>query len=635
MYRALYDFKADDATALSFRVGQRFTLLDRSDAHWWEVTDDAGRVGYVPYNYMEKDESAESGDIIRSIDRGIEQVHMAAMNNGGTYTAQHREVLQKLIAHRKATIDKQSQDYVHQQSVGIPSQPGRPAPKAPVSRVPDSPTRRRSTKSHRAPPAPNQVTVPPQRTVSSEACMQAPDTSSIQRPAHMQKFEIYQDTSAKVATADTSSQTERYPLKDKSSQETYNIPENMGSELVELVRVNTDVSFQKSRTAVSSILNHIKDKVPGLERAMEDIMRQVNSSKLHTVKSGDGSQDSERLEVIFSEMSSVKDDSQQRSWHLYEDQSIILEYLEELMSILENAMPAVCRKAVQKNNYEVLHNMVQYYQMEHRLPIRLALLQVFAGLCGLEREVISCLVCSILPMELARDMQDSVEALQKLQYSALLLTMLFSTGEAIPVHHYEHLSEEFVSFLLSHVEEPPEGDIHEQVPDLFLNLILAFNLHFSDPKDNLVMKAIASSSNVRTFSEKIMLLVNRGDDPVHMFDHEPRPPNSLLKFLADVFSSEVTSGIFYTTDMMVLIDIIVRQVSDLPPGDEIRTEHLSLFHSIMKNTSYCEHRHRRDDLQQCFLAIQREEEKEGEADKFIVGQIWADFPDIFTRSDLV
>eukprot|EP00058_Branchiostoma_floridae_P011847 XP_002597335.1 hypothetical protein BRAFLDRAFT_66473 [Branchiostoma floridae] len=94
MYRALYDFKADDASALSFRVGQRFTLLNRSDAHWWEVTDDTGRVGYVPYNYLERDESAECGDIILSIDRGIEQVHMAAMNNGGTYTAQHREVLQ-------------------------------------------------------------------------------------------------------------------------------------------------------------------------------------------------------------------------------------------------------------------------------------------------------------------------------------------------------------------------------------------------------------------------------------------------------------------------------------------------------------------------------------------------------------
>ncbi|CAH1265549.1 NCKIPSD [Branchiostoma lanceolatum] len=632
MYRALYDFKAGDASALSFRVGQTFTLLNRSDAHWWEVTDDTGRVGYVPYNYMEKDESAECGDIILSIDRGIEQVHMAAMNNGGTYTAQHREVLQKLIAHRKATVDKQSQDYLHQPSVGIPSQPARPAPQAPVSRVPDSPTRRRSTKSHRAPQAPNQVPAPPQRSAFSEPCMQASDTSGIERMAHMQKFEIYQDTSAKVATTDSSSQTE--PLNDKRSEETH-IPENIGSELVELVRVKTDVSFHKSRIAVSSILNHIKDKVPDLERAMEDILRQVNSSKLHTAKSGDGTQDSERLEVIFSEMSSVKDDSQQRSWHLYEDQSIILEYLEELMSILENAMPAVCRKAVQQDNYEVLHHMVQYYQMEHRLPIRLALLQVFAGLCGLEREVISSLVCSILPMELARDMQDSVEALQKLQYSALLLTMLFSTGEALPVHHYEHLSEEFLSFLLSHVEEPPEEDVHEQVPDLFLNLILAFNLHFSDPKDNLVMKAIASSSNVRAFSEKIMLLVNRGDDPVHMFDHEPRPPNSLLKFLADVFSSEVTSGIFYTNDMMVLIDIIVRQVSDLPPGDEIRTEHLSLFHSIVKNTSYRDHRHRRGDLQQCFLAIQREEEKEGEADKFIISQIWADFPDVFSRSDLV
>ena len=41
-----------------------------------------------------------------------------------------------------------------------------------------------------------------------------------------------------------------------------------------------------------------------------------------------------RLEVIFSEMAACKDDSQQRSWALHEDESVITEYLTELVSIL-------------------------------------------------------------------------------------------------------------------------------------------------------------------------------------------------------------------------------------------------------------------------------------------------------------
>ncbi len=48
----------------------------------------------------------------------------------------------------------------------------------------------------------------------------------------------------------------------------------------------------------------------------------------------ESSQDAVRLQVIFSEMAACKDDSQQRSWALHEDETIITEYLQELISIL-------------------------------------------------------------------------------------------------------------------------------------------------------------------------------------------------------------------------------------------------------------------------------------------------------------
>ena len=60
------------------------------------------------------------------------------------------------------------------------------------------------------------------------------------------------------------------------------------------------------------------------------------------------------------------------------------------------------------------------------------------------------------------------------------------------------------------------------------------------------------------------------EDPVAI--SEPCCPNSLTKFLLDVFSDRSTSGMFYTTDMMVLIDIVTRQLSDLGPGEEVRSE---------------------------------------------------------------
>lgn len=61
------------------------------------------------------------------------------------------------------------------------------------------------------------------------------------------------------------------------------------------------------------------------------------------------------------------------------------------------------------------------------------------------------------------------------------------------------------------------------------------------------------------------------DDPVCIFKHQPQPPHSVLKFLQDIFASKDTASIFYHTDMMVLIDILVRQIADLSPGDKVLT----------------------------------------------------------------
>ena len=51
---------------------------------------------------------------------------------------------------------------------------------------------------------------------------------------------------------------------------------------------------------------------------------------------------------------------------------------------------------------------------------------------------------------------------------------------------------------------------------------------------------------------------------------EPCCPDSMTKFLLDVFYDTSTSSMFYTTDMMVLIDIVTRQLTDLSQGDEVR-----------------------------------------------------------------
>ena len=73
----------------------------------------------------------------------------------------------------------------------------------------------------------------------------------------------------------------------------------------------------------------------------------------------------------------------------------------------------------------------------------------------------------------------------------------------------DHLNAKFVNFLLDNVETPPSNDESESLPDMFVKLILAFNLHFEMPDENLVMQTLADRGTAKTFTEKLLLLFNR------------------------------------------------------------------------------------------------------------------------------
>lgn len=96
--------------------------------------------------------------------------------------------------------------------------------------------------------------------------------------------------------------------------------------------------------------------------------------------------------------------------------------------------------------------------MEVRWSIRQLLLQAFGVLCSLDRTIMSIMLNSVLPSELARysnfyefvltkyyymysnrDMSSNPRNIPKLNYSCLLLTMIFSMGEQMPITHLGNL----------------------------------------------------------------------------------------------------------------------------------------------------------------------------------------------------
>ncbi|KAM9522840.1 NCK-interacting protein with SH3 domain-like isoform 1-T1 [Salvelinus alpinus] len=722
MYRSLYAFRSAEPNSLHFGSGESFLILERSNKHWWLGSRcSSGETGYVPASYIERIQAPEQDEVLQSIDRAIEGIHNLAMKNGGKYNLEQRDMLQKLIHHRKETLSRrsptpsspkqglssstselslshnpqplngisrtmsESTDNV-QGIYQVPPQPRRAAPITPpppeklrASRhpaessipPPTGPATAAGTglspsvssasldsgSSHSVvssdvslpsvastpPPVPSRVKPPPPPPDD------LPPSDPSPQPAPSKKGPAPQPqpqpTPPPQPSTEDQSETD-WPLAPPSVAEsppgspTHSepVPGTTGAELIELVRRNTGLSYDLSRVAVGVVVGHLQTTIPQASSDLEKVLLSLVESKDQSsaLPQGQVCHDEQRLEVILGDLARHFDDSQQRSWALHEDHSLIACYLEELLKILTDADPDVCKRMCRVNHSEPVLSLVTYYQMEHRVSLRLLLLKVFGAMCSLDSALISTLLNSILPMELARDLQTDTQEHQKMCYTALVLTMIFSMGEQVPYHHYEHLNASFVQFLLDVVEDGLLSDPTEQLPDLCVNLILAFNLHLIVPSSNVIMQTVVKK-NVKIFSEKIVLLLNRGDDPVCVFKHAPPAPHSVLKFLQDVFASRDSSDIFYRTDMMVMIDIAVRCISDLSPGDKLRMEYLSLMHSIIRSTDYLEHRHRLSDLQGALQRILREEDNSGadeggatakQMDKLIVQEMYKEFPQI-------
>nr|XP_057911301.1 NCK-interacting protein with SH3 domain-like isoform X1 [Doryrhamphus excisus] len=713
MYRSLYAFRSAEPNSLHFSAGESFLILERSNKHWWLGSRcSSGETGYVPSSYIEKIQAPEQDEVLQSIDRAIEGIHNVALKNGGKYNLEQRDVLQKLIHHRKETLARRSlsshsqglpasnseislsqtppppnglnRDYGKQGGVplsgsmdsmhrepGVYQVPPQPRRAAPIT--PPPPEKQRN--SQRAEPdIPSRVSsLPPSpvpslnisttslesgsshSAVSSDVSL--PSVSSTPPPPVPSRIKPASDTPLQNAPVkkNPAPQPPQPAVEDEQPEAEWPVappcvaesppgspapseavPSTIGAELIELVRKNTGLSYELSRVAVGVVVGHLQSTLPRASSALERVLVSLVESKDSSaaLPRGQVCHDEQRLEVIFGDLARHRDDSQQRSWALHEDHALIACYLEELLKILTDADPEVCKRMCKATDYENVLSLVSYYQMELRVTLRLLLLKVFGAMCSLDAALISTLLNSILPMELARDLQTDAQEHQKMCYTALVLTMIFSMGEQVPYHHYEHLNADFVQFLLDVVEDGHPADPTEQLPDIFLNLLLAFNLHHTVPSNNVIMQQL-KKKNVKILSEKALLLLNRGDDPVCMFKHKPPAPHSVLKFLQDVFASRETADIFYRTDMMVMIDIAVRQISDLSPGDKLRMEYLSLMHSIMRSTDYLEHQHRLCDLQGALQRILREEDDPGEdegsatakqMDKLIVQQIYKEFP---------
>ncbi|KAL7305713.1 hypothetical protein TKK_0001967 [Trichogramma kaykai] len=584
MLESLYPFKNTHGRALNFDEGDCFLLCHPSvtkKKNWWLVVDYKGQVGYIPSNYVTIVKVTPEF-LLNFLNTAIPGLQVNNSDN-------------KLSSEIDLTdIHSRLKEKKRQAELGLTSKKQAPLP-------PDFECTNDIVEKNRK----------PSESENEQKCSES---------SHSKENGSHNGNDKSLSQSQSKSR----------SSSLAEINPKTAYLLLDQVRHSTELSYEMSKVAVKVVLSGLQEMLPSeISHYFDAVLSQLQVPLNLTKLTIEETYDANRLKIIFNELTSCKEDSQQRSWMLYEDEPTICEYIKELTSILTNADANVSRHILRQNQYDGVSTLIQYYQMETRWTIRQLLLQSFVVMCSLDVVIVKIMLESILPMELARDMKSNARNVAKLNYSSLLLTMIFSMGEPMPITHFDQLGSEFISFLLDLIENPPDTDLDDQIPDLFINLILSYNLQFTS-SDNVVIEALKKRSVAKTFTEKILLLLNREIDPVRVFDHEPAPPDSILKLFIDLFASDDTASLFYTNDIKVLIDIILRQLFDISPGEK-RRQYLELCRRVLHTSSYEEHRHRSEDVLKCFTRIFCEEQPESQDDQNLVREISNEFPHLFQK----
>ncbi|XP_047139623.1 NCK-interacting protein with SH3 domain isoform X1 [Hydra vulgaris] len=675
MYKSVYAFNGDqNEDVLKFNKGCLFNLLEQVDEHWWIAANEDGYCGLVPASYLEINKVSPD-DVILSIGKSIQGIHKLAVHKSNGLDAGDLHNLQKLSNNSKIISQGTSLWSGFQTPQGrhlSGNDQSSVSVQVPQKIKSDTVRKGKSPKRYSAPQPPTQSNPNLQQNLQKcneiKISTENDKSNDIHRSGSYNTVDLVSKESSTQSNTHTKcSQTttllessqpitklpdSSQSISEKGSQKssvnsliTCNsnnfsspqtslanatstvVPNDLGKKLVDGVRSKCKISFNKSLIAVRYVLNQLGKDINSFEELFKNIQAQIEDDKLSDYHGSLAAEDMNHLIEILDKLVKHKEDSQQRNWSIREDFSDIQKLLSQLIETLDEIDPCISCKILQDDEYRYLCELVIYYQMESRSKLRVYLLSVFERFCNFGQNFVSQLLCTVLPTEIAASMMREQNDLILFLKSSLVLTMLFSTGEPVPYHHYTQLNEAFVNFLLDLIENPPQND--EQVSDSLLGLILSFNKHFRATKHNPIMQVLSRRTVFRMLSEKLMLLFNRETDPVALFSFSISCPDSVLKFLNDIFSTKRTSTMFYTSDMSVMIEIILRQLFNRPSKDQVRTEYLSLFHAILTSDACVELKKHTNELKRYFENILTDYANESDVDVYIVREITNRFPDLF------
>ncbi|KAI9868400.1 MAG: hypothetical protein M1813_005843 [Trichoglossum hirsutum] len=162
--------------------------------------------------------------------------------------------------------------------------------------------------------------------------------------------------------------------------------------------------------------------------------------------------------------------------------------------------------------------------------------------------------------------------------------------QRLSIEDLKLIDDAFVTYLFEMIEEPPDDfsdPYHYPVIRVLLVLNEQYMLAAHDPSSggpndqpltNKVIKVLSvQGSAYKTLGENIILLLNR--------ESETSLQLLILKLLYLLFTTRATHEYFYTNDLRVLVDVIIRNLLDLPDESEaLRHMYLRVLYPLLAHT---------------------------------------------------
>lgn len=390
---------------------------------------------------------------------------------------------------------------------------------------------------------------------------------------------------------------------------------------VEKIKKDAKINVRESILALQSVVEYFKETVPELDQLCSQALTVI--TKLHGPDVNILAKD---LQMALKNVEEITTICRQEDHFTDEANRRLSKQLQSVITELLALDNKVSSTALASKHYEIVETLISLSEGQEVYPaVKESVKDVMKLMCNCDRHISHILINSSVPLSLISEIKSTEKVTVEFCNSATLLAAILAGEDSLPVDIHNNIDILLLVKLLNFIENPGGTMYAEAVSVDLMTLILAYNLHHRNNVQNNVLMQALIHENIQypeVLLEKVLLFFNRGVDLLVDQGLLNVHNNSVIQFLKDMFSHDDTSNMYYTNDVKVMLDIVLRNITDKPHGDKERTENLKLLKNVIDRSFYEEEQYRKSEFSECFRSILGEDESEQtQMDKDIINSI--------------